>query len=88
VDHIRASSHNGCIQRPNTWLHPNDSRRRQILFPCTAGRDAQRHIFYDGVVRSDARTKGEPMRRRKFITLVGVAAPMLLAELNPSAERI
>jgi hypothetical protein len=28
------------------------------------------------------------MRRRKFITLVGVAAPMLLAELKPSAERI
>src|SRR5262249_14919981 len=35
--HIRASSHNGCIQRPNTWLHPNVSRKGQILFPCTAG---------------------------------------------------
>jgi hypothetical protein len=22
VDHIRASGHNGCIQRPDTWLHP------------------------------------------------------------------
>src|SRR5262245_38426185 len=25
------------FQSPNTWLHPNDSRKRQILFPCTAG---------------------------------------------------
>jgi hypothetical protein len=31
---------------------------------------------------------GKAMRRRDFITLVGVAAPMLLAELKPSAERI
>ena len=37
VDHIRASGHNGCIQRPDTWLHPNVSRRRQILLPCIAG---------------------------------------------------
>src|SRR6516164_8298432 len=37
ADHIRARSHNGCIQRPDTWLHPNVSRTRQILFPCTAG---------------------------------------------------
>jgi hypothetical protein len=31
ADHIRASSQNGCIQRPDTWLHPNASRKRQIL---------------------------------------------------------
>src|SRR5262249_22226841 len=31
ADHIRASSHCGCIQRPNTWLHPIASRKRQIL---------------------------------------------------------
>src|SRR6516164_10191092 len=37
ADHIRARGHNGCIQRPDTWLHPNVSRTRQILFPCTAG---------------------------------------------------
>jgi hypothetical protein len=37
ADHIRASSHNGCTQTPDTWLHPNASRKRQILFPCTAG---------------------------------------------------
>src|SRR6516162_8707836 len=37
ADHIRARGHNGCIQRPDTWLHPNVSRKRQILFPCTAG---------------------------------------------------
>src|SRR6202048_236760 len=28
---------NGCTQRPDTWLHPNASRKSQILFPCTAG---------------------------------------------------
>src|SRR5262245_1235254 len=31
ADHIRASSHSGCTQRPDTWLHPNASRKRQIL---------------------------------------------------------
>jgi hypothetical protein len=37
VDHIRASSHNGCIKRPDTWLHPYRFAKGQILFPCTAG---------------------------------------------------
>src|ERR1022692_3320756 len=31
ADYIRASSHNGCIQRPNTWLHPNASLKCQIF---------------------------------------------------------
>ena len=31
ADYIRASSHNGCIQRPNTWLHPNASLTCQIF---------------------------------------------------------
>ncbi len=31
ADYIRASSHNGCIQRPNTWLHPNASPKCQIF---------------------------------------------------------
>lgn len=31
ADYIRASSHNGCIQRPNTWLHPNLSLKCQIF---------------------------------------------------------
>jgi hypothetical protein len=30
ADHIRASGHGGCIQRPDTWLHPNASLKRQI----------------------------------------------------------
>src|SRR2546423_2120385 len=30
ADYIRASGHSGCIQRPNTWLHPNPSLRCQI----------------------------------------------------------
>ena len=31
ADYIRASSHNGCIQRPNTWLHPNASLKCPIF---------------------------------------------------------
>jgi hypothetical protein len=27
----------GGLVRPRTWLHPNVSRKGQILFPCTAG---------------------------------------------------
>ena len=34
-NHIRASGHSGCIQRPDTWLHPNASLKCQI--PRTAG---------------------------------------------------
>ena len=30
ADHIRASGQSGCIQRPDTWLHPNASQKRQI----------------------------------------------------------
>jgi hypothetical protein len=30
ADHIRASSQDGSTQRPDTWLHPNASRKRQI----------------------------------------------------------
>jgi hypothetical protein len=30
ANHIRASGHSGCTQRPDTWLHPNASRKRQI----------------------------------------------------------
>src|SRR5436190_8193270 len=30
ADYIRASGHSGCIQRPNTWLHPNPSLKCQI----------------------------------------------------------
>ena len=30
ADYIRASSPSGCIQRPNTWLHPNPSLKCQI----------------------------------------------------------
>ena len=37
ADYIRASSHNGCIQRPNTWLHPFASLKCPI-FPLHRGR--------------------------------------------------
>jgi hypothetical protein len=36
ANHIRAGSHSGCTQRPDTWLHPNASRKRQML-PLHAG---------------------------------------------------
>ena len=37
ADYIRASGHNGCIQRPDTWLHPNPSLKCPI-FPLHRGR--------------------------------------------------
>ena len=37
ADYIRASSQSGCIQRPNTWLHPNVSLNCPI-FPLHRGR--------------------------------------------------
>jgi hypothetical protein len=30
ADYIRASGQSGCIERPDTWLHPNASLTRQI----------------------------------------------------------
>ena len=36
ADYIRASGHSGCIQRPNTWLHPNPSLKCQILLATRA----------------------------------------------------
>src|SRR3954465_14834028 len=35
--HIRARSHNGCIERPDTWLHPYRFAKRSESFPCKAG---------------------------------------------------
>jgi hypothetical protein len=63
VDHIRASSQNGCTQRPDTWLHPNVSRIRQIP-SCTAGavqhRDEQVRLEFSvaigGAADMDGRT--------------------------------
>jgi hypothetical protein len=37
ADHIRARSQNGCIQRSDTWLHPNASLRG-LLFLLHGGR--------------------------------------------------
>ena len=37
ADYIRASGQSGCIQRPNTWLHPNASLKCPI-FPLHRGR--------------------------------------------------
>jgi hypothetical protein len=30
ADHIRDSGQSGCIQRPDTWLYPNASLKRQV----------------------------------------------------------
>src|SRR5204863_285887 len=48
ADHIRARSHNGCIERPDTWLHPYRFAKRSESFPCKAGAVhtcATRHYF-------------------------------------------
>ena len=51
ADHIRARSHSGCIQRPDTWLHPYRFAKGQILFPCTAGAV---HTWHKPAVTADA----------------------------------
>jgi hypothetical protein len=38
ADHIRAGSQNGCTQRSETWLHPNDFAQRSDSFPLHGGR--------------------------------------------------
>jgi hypothetical protein len=38
ADHIRARSQNGCIQRPDTWPHPNDFAEASDFFPMHRGR--------------------------------------------------
>ena len=43
ADYIRASGHNGCINRPNTWLHPNASLKTSDS-SCTAGAVHTWHI--------------------------------------------
>jgi hypothetical protein len=43
ANHIRASGHSGCTQRPDTWLHPNASRKRQIGAPRIDGELQARH---------------------------------------------
>src|SRR5436190_294712 len=37
ADHIRARSHNGCIERPDTWLHPYRVAKRSEPLPYKAG---------------------------------------------------
>jgi hypothetical protein len=34
---------------PDTWLHPNDSQKSQILFPCTASSLSSRTLVYLGI---------------------------------------
>jgi hypothetical protein len=36
ANHIRAGGHSGCTQRPDTWLHPNASRKTSDS-SCIAG---------------------------------------------------
>src|SRR6266403_3212254 len=43
ANHIRASGHSGCTQRPDTWLHPNASRKCRI--PLASGAPVAAAIF-------------------------------------------
>jgi hypothetical protein len=53
ADYIRASGHSGCIQRPNTWLHPNASLIGQIPLatraPSIHGTEPEwQYVCFDG----------------------------------------
>ncbi len=60
ANHIRAGGHSGCTQRPDTWLHPNASRKRQIPLasraPSIHGTCATCH---DEVFRSALKAKAD-----------------------------
>ena len=82
ADHIRASSHSGCIQRPNTWLHPIASLRHPI-FPLHRGRrpymalrDISRHRSkwsLSGVKRTWTERSANGKRRRGISARAPVA---------------
>src|SRR5262249_54871429 len=63
ADHIRASSHNGCIQRPNTWLHPNASQNVRFA-SCTAGAVHTWHIADISAACANVRNRGVVSRGR------------------------
>jgi hypothetical protein len=66
ADHIRASSQDGCIQRPDTWLHPNASRKRQILL-LHRGRRRFAAVQQYGAMRGEPDTsRASPIRRPRF----------------------
>ena len=66
ADYIRASGHNGCINRPNTWLHPNASLKCPI-FPLHRGRRPYmalgRHAHRDEPCPLPGQSRPGPMSR-------------------------
>ncbi len=76
ADYIRASGHSGCIQRPNTWLHPNASLKCPI-FPLHRGRRLG-HFELVGPARHQHQAQGRAVRRHAWLQLPG-----RLARLRP-----
>ena len=68
ADYIRASGHSGCIQRPNTWPHPNPSLNCQIS-SCNAAPSVPWHKAENlgsattSTAISGVRRRGEPLPR-------------------------
>src|ERR1019366_4770257 len=62
ADYIRASSHNGCIQRPNTWLHPNASLKCQIFSLHRRRRPYMRRILVVGACAVLKQARRQPVK--------------------------
>ena len=62
ADYIRASGHNGCINRPNTWLHPNASLKCPI-FPLHRGRRPYMCRFSDAGMGCHPRAPATGVRK-------------------------
>ena len=79
ADYIRASSQSGCIQRPNTWLHPNVSLNCPI-FPLHRGR--RPYMAHRVALLNFGRFSNRPFWVKRFQTIhqcsVGVAHGLVL----------
>jgi hypothetical protein len=81
ANHIRAGGHSGCTQRPDTWLHPNASRKRQIPL-------ASRAPSIHGTSRTSADVRFESAKWAKAdIDQVAVAKTNAAGTLNRKSVR-
>jgi hypothetical protein len=65
ADHIRAGGHSGCIQRPDTWLHPKASLKCQIpLAPRAPSIHGTFETCRGDLIMSDVRGRPEVTRNR------------------------
>jgi len=84
ADHIKASGQSGCIQRPDTWLHPNASLKRQIpLAPRAPSIHGTFETWRPALTMSVSKARPEvvgrrPERRDRPIPEVGLWAMMRL----------